>query len=49
MLIAANIPLMKSLTRIAIDEMSCISSLLAHPKQAMCSSAIIGSPSASSL
>jgi len=48
-LIAANIPLMKSFTRIAIAEMSCISSLLAQPKHAMCSSATIGSPSASSL
>ena len=47
--IAANMPQRKSFTRIAIDEMSCISSLEAQPKQAMCSSATSGSPSASSL
>ena len=35
--------------RIAMSAMSFISSWLAQPKQAICSSAIIGSPSASSL
>ncbi len=49
MSIAANMPHMKSFTRIAIAAMSCISSLLAQPKQAMCSSATIGSCSSSDL
>ena len=43
------LPDMKSFTRIAISAMSCISSWLAQPKQAICSSVINGSPSASSL
>ena len=47
--IAANMPDRKSFTRIAMSAMSFISSWVAQPKQAICSSAIIGSPSASSL
>jgi len=47
--IAANIPDRKSFIRIAMSAMSFISSCVAQPKQAICSSAIIGSPSASSL